>query len=190
MSPGTARLPDRAPAPEEIVGLLANSLRLSLVAILAGREHTIEELVSAAGADARSVLDQLGRLQGPGVVAEHDGLYRLVRDVFARSIRDCASQRVGPLNDKHTQLARRYFFRNRLVQMPSEQWAVEVILELVSQDFQPGEVYDEREVNTTLYAWYEDWALLRRLLVDRGYLQRSAGRYWRTSRQPQVVDDG
>lgn len=115
MSLGTARLPDRAPAPEEIVGLLANSLRLRLVAILDEREHTIEELVSATGADVRSVLDQLGRLQGPAVVAEHNGLYGLVRDVFARSIRDSASQRVGPLNDKHTQLARRYFFRQTQV---------------------------------------------------------------------------
>jgi hypothetical protein len=34
-------------------------------------------------------------------------------------------------------------------------------------------------VNTALYGWYGDWALLRRLLVDRGYLHREQGRYWR-----------
>ena len=56
---------------------------------------------------------------------------------------------------------------------------MKVVLDLVAEDFQPGHTYSEREVNTALYGWYGDWALLRRLLVDRGYLEREQGRYWR-----------
>jgi hypothetical protein len=172
-------LADRPPAPEEIVGLLADPLRRKLVALLDGVERPAGEMVALTGSNARSVYEQLGRLQSAGIVKSGDDRYVLIDDVFARSVREAAAQRLGPLNDEHTQLVRRYFYRNRLVQMPSEPWAVKVVLDLVVEDFQPGQTYSEREVNTALYGWYGDWALLRRMLVDRGYLDRERGRYWR-----------
>jgi hypothetical protein len=172
-------LTDHPPAPEEIVGLLAGPLRRKLVALLDGVERSAGEMVALTGSNARSVYEQLGRLQSAGIVRSADNRYVLIDDVFGRSVREAAAQRLGPLNDEHTQLARRYFYRNRLVQMPSEPWAVKVVLDLVAEDFQPGQTYSEREVNTALYGWYGDWALLRRLLVDRGYLHREQGRYWR-----------
>jgi hypothetical protein len=184
MAESTLRLPHRAPAPEEVVGLLADPLRRRLVALLDAGGQTLPELLDATASDTRSLIEQLARLQAAEIVIARDGRYELAADVFERSVRDAAAQRVRPLNDRHTQLARRYFFRNRLVQMPAEPWAVEVVLDLVAQDFQPGEVYDEREVSTTLYAWFGDWALLRRLLVDHGYLDRSGGRYWRVLHRP------
>jgi hypothetical protein len=177
---GTARLAHRAPAPEEIVGLLADPVRRRVVAALDGASRSGEEVAAEIRADARTVFEHLTRLVAAEVViARDDGRYALVDDVFARSVRDAASERIGALNDQHTQLARRYFYRNRLVQMPSEPWAVTVVLELIAEDFQPGEIYSEREVSTTLYAWYGDYALLRRMLVDQGYLMRDHGEYWR-----------
>ena len=175
------RLPHRAPAPEEVVGLLADPLRRRLIALLDGTPRALAEIVESSAATAREVIEQLGRLEAAGVVRSGDDRYELVEDVFSRSVRDAAGERLGPLNDEHTQLARRYFFRNRLVQMPSEPWATKVVLDLIVEDFRPGEVYDEREVNTTLYGWNGDWALLRRLLVDHGYLRRDQGRYWRVT---------
>lgn len=174
----TARLPDRAPAPEEIVGLLTDPLRRRLMSLLVDGPRDLAALVDAGGAP-RDVIEQLGRLEAARVVKSDGKQYELVGDVFARSIRDAVGQRIGRLNDEHTQLARRYFFRNRLLQVPSDEWALKVVLDLIAEDFQPGDVYDEREVNTTLYGWHGDWALLRRLLVDRGYLSRDHGRYWR-----------
>jgi hypothetical protein len=179
--PSTSRLADNPPAPEEIVGLLADPLRRKVVALLDGVGRTPEEVSALTGSNGRSVHEQLGRLESAGMLKSADGRYVLVDDVFGRSVREAASQRLGALNDKHTQLARRYFYRNRLVQMPSEPWAVKVVLDLVAEDFEPGQIYTEREVNTTLYGWYGDWALLRRLLVDRGYLSREHGRYWRNA---------
>jgi len=178
------RLPARAPAPEELVGLLADGVRRQLVAALIQGERTRDELLAGGQSSNREVLEQLRRLEAAGVVAEADGRYALVDDVFQRSVRDAASERLGPLNDEHTQLARRYFFRNRLVQIPSEPWARTIVLELIAEDFQPGEFYDEREVNTTLYGWHGDWAALRRMLVDGGYLARDHGRYWRVGVDP------
>lgn len=173
------RLPHRPPAPEELVGLLADETRRSIVAALVDGRRTVDELAARSRGTTRELLEQLGRLEAAGMVARDEGVCTLVADVFERSVRAAATERLGPLNDKHTQLARRYFFRNRLVGMPSEPWAVRVVLDLIAEDFQPGEIYSEREVNTVLFGWYGDWALLRRLLVDHGYLARRHGHYHR-----------
>ena len=181
MSLATPRLPDRAPAPEELVGLLADPLRRRLVALLDSGDASKEELVARSDGSARAVLEQLARLESARVVTNLDGRYALDREIFGRSVRQAATERLGPLNDEHTQLARRFFYRNRLLQMPSDPWAVDVVLGLIAEDFQPGETYSEREVNTTLYGWHGDWALLRRLLVDHGHLRRDHGTYWRVT---------
>jgi hypothetical protein len=169
----------RAPAPEEIVGLLADPTRRRLVAVLVASARDRDQLLESAGVPPRAALEQLSRLERAGLVVEEGGRYRLVEDIFERSVRDAAVLRLGSGSDADTQLVRRYFFRNRLVQIPSEAWALEVVLDLIAQDFQPGDIYNEREVNTTLYGWHGDWATLRRLLVDGGYLARDHGRYWR-----------
>lgn len=173
------RLPDRAPAPEEIVGLLADRHRRQLIALLDEADRSGDELITAVESPPRSTLEHLVRLESARLVEIRDGVYSLDADIFARSVREAAMTRIGRLNDEHTQLARLYLYRNRLVAMPSEAWAVTVFLELIAEDFQFGEVYCEREVNTTLYGWYGDWALLRRLLIDNRYLERDHGTYWR-----------
>jgi hypothetical protein len=43
--------------------------------------------------------------------------------------------------------------------------------------FEPGRVYSEPEVNEVLLGVHEDFAYLRRELVNYQYLERSEGRY-------------
>ncbi|MDP9233795.1 MAG: DUF2087 domain-containing protein, partial [Actinomycetota bacterium] len=43
-----------------------------------------------------------------------------------------------------------------------------------------GHYYEEREVNRILKRYHDDYATLRRYLVDEGFLSRDAGKYWRT----------
>ncbi len=55
-----------------------------------------------------------------------------------------------------------------------------VVLDLLAQEFEPGERYDETDVNNRLRAFHPDVAALRRYLVEEGFLDRQAGVYWRT----------
>jgi hypothetical protein len=55
-----------------------------------------------------------------------------------------------------------------------------VILHHISQEFEPGRRYDEREVNEMLRVFHPDVAALRRYLVDEGFLARDDGLYWRS----------
>lgn len=180
--PAPSRMPQRAPAPEEVVGLLADRCRRRVIARLdAEGPASIGELVAALGLPAREVVESLERLAHAGVVVAAGDEYSFHDEVLQRSVREAAQERVGDLGDEHTRIFRRYFFRNRLVQIPSEPAALEAVLTLIAEDFQPGEEYSEREVNTTLYGWHGDWAALRRLLVDNAYLTRERGVYRRAA---------
>jgi hypothetical protein len=55
-----------------------------------------------------------------------------------------------------------------------------VILDHLAQRFEPGEHYDEPEVNARLRPFHPDVAALRRYLVDEGFLDRKGGEYWRS----------
>jgi hypothetical protein len=55
-----------------------------------------------------------------------------------------------------------------------------VVLDRLSQEFEPGEKYPETEVNNRLRAFHPDVAALRRYLVEEGFLDRADGQYWRS----------
>ncbi|MBC9822967.1 DUF2087 domain-containing protein [Terrabacter sp. MAHUQ-38] len=55
-----------------------------------------------------------------------------------------------------------------------------VVLDRLSQEFEPGEKYDESQVNNRLRAFHPDVAALRRYLVEEGFLDRADGLYWRS----------
>jgi hypothetical protein len=46
--------------------------------------------------------------------------------------------------------------------------------------FEIGVRYPEREVDALLRAFHDDYAALRRYLVDEGFLARDHAEYWRS----------
>lgn len=72
---------------------------------------------------------------------------------------------------------RSFFDQDRLNAIPSRRRPrVVVLLELLRR-FEPGREYAEREVNDLLAAAHEDFAFLRRELVNYGYLTRTGSDY-------------
>lgn len=68
----------------------------------------------------------------------------------------------------------------RLRVMPTRSSRLLVVLDRLAQLFEPGERYEEPEVDRRLRAAHADVATLRRHLVDHGFLTRERGLYWRT----------
>jgi hypothetical protein len=67
----------------------------------------------------------------------------------------------------------------RLTAMPAKHRKRLVVLDHVARVFVPGERYPEAEVNVLLRAFSDDYVMLRRYLVDEGFLDRADGVYWR-----------
>ena len=70
----------------------------------------------------------------------------------------------------------------RLKQWPTKQKTQRMAVASLAARFEPHREYNERQVNERLLEWHTfgDWALLRRMLFDWGYLDRKSdgSRYW------------
>ena len=73
----------------------------------------------------------------------------------------------------------KYLKKGRIVMWPRSQERRAVLLDFLAQNFEPGERYSERQVNAVLGRFHDDFAMLRRYLVDSGFMQRDHGIYWR-----------
>ena len=82
-------------------------------------------------------------------------------------------------------LVGRLFTDGRIERVPAKRKVrAAVLLEVLSR-FEPGRVYSEREVNDVLLGVHEDFAYLRRELVNYRYLEREDGRYRTAARAPE-----
>ena len=72
----------------------------------------------------------------------------------------------------------------RIVQLPAREKKRLVILRWLADHFRPGERYTEAQVSELLGRYFDDYATLRRLLVDHELMQRRAGLYWRAGTMP------
>ncbi len=70
----------------------------------------------------------------------------------------------------------------KLLRFPPKEKKKIVVLKRLSQEFEPGRRYQEKEVNELLGAIFEDYATLRRCLVEYGFLKREkdCSAYWRS----------
>jgi len=60
----------------------------------------------------------------------------------------------------------------RLLRFPAREKKKAVVISLIAEKFEKGKIYTEKEVNEILKAIFDDFATLRRYLVDYNYLDR------------------
>jgi hypothetical protein len=84
------------------------------------------------------------------------------------------------VNPQTAATLRGFFSRGRLTHVPLAHAKRMVVLDYLAQSFEPGVRYPESEVNEILSKFHDDYAALRRYLVDADFLGRSENFYWRT----------
>ncbi len=73
----------------------------------------------------------------------------------------------------------KYLKKGRITAWPRSHERRAVLLDFLAQNFEPGERYSEAQVNAVLGRFHDDFAMLRRYLVDEGFMERDRGVYWR-----------
>ena len=75
----------------------------------------------------------------------------------------------------------RTFFRDgRLTEIPTKESKRRIVLERIAIEFEPGRRYDETGGERDRRRFFNDYAAIRRYLVDEGFLDRDHGVYWRS----------
>ena len=94
---------------------------------------------------------------------------------------------LGAASDDDEAVLRHFLVGGKLREIPARRSKRLVVLDRLALEFEVGVRYREREVNEVLRQFHEDYASLRRHLVDEGLLTRTRGEYWRTG-GPVVLD--
>jgi hypothetical protein len=130
----------------------------------------------------RKVQEAVGALRGAGLVDDDLRLDRFMLRTIAESLPQFEPAAVpeGPWSADELQILSRFFEGSRLREVPTQAAKRRVVLERLVQEFEPGVRYPERDVNLQLQIFHDDYAALRRYLVDEGLMTRVDGLYWRT----------
>jgi hypothetical protein len=182
---------DVSPQPRELLALLAEPDRLRALAAVALGAGTLAEVAERAGLEPRAAARALSRLVAGGLLDGEAGKGYRVRTqaLRAAAIPPAAeAERAEGDEGQGDEVLRRFVRNGRLLAMPAAHGKRLVVLDHLAGLFEPGRRYPEPEVNELLGRYHPDYALLRRYLVDDGFLDRAdeqAGSrtvkvYWRT----------
>ncbi len=173
--------------PDDVLRALADPERLSIAGLLAREPRTGAELREELGLAITRVRRHLTRLTAAGVVRlEPDRrTYRLDPETLRRVAEAVGPPReaglaLGAANEDEQSVLRTFFRNGRLTEIPAKESKRRIVLERVAVEFEPGVRYDEKEVNVIVGRFFNDYAALRRYLVDGGFLSRDHGEYWRS----------
>jgi DNA-binding HxlR family transcriptional regulator len=169
---------------------LADETRLKIVGVLANEPRSVDELAAMLALSAPTISHHLGRLQAAGLVTaraeQHYHVYALRLDVLQRTARSLAAtetlrEAAAAVDvDAYARgVLHNFVERGRLKEIPSQLKKKQVVIRWLADLFEPGKRYTEKQVNDLLRARHEDFATLRRELINMRYLDRRDGLYWR-----------
>ena len=165
-------------------------VRLAILGSAAVGPLDIEAIVDAVGVRRQKVLTQIARLTDAGLLTEAGRLdVEALRAIGAR-LPDFEAPSAtivdGTWTAGEVRTLGSFFEGSRLTSIPSSRSKRLVVLERLAQEFDPGLRYSEREVSSILQVFHDDYAALRRHLVDEGLLTRADGVYWRSGGRYEV----
>jgi hypothetical protein len=184
--------PSETDLPLYFFRVMANADRIRLAALLMTRDGaTLAEIAAGLDMKDREALDHLAALREVGLAQadaptssaptayrfDLEALYAMQRAVLSR-----ANQRtpVDDIADPATRkLLRNFFDGDRLKIIPESPHKFALLVRWLVTQFEVDRRYSEREVNAIISRYHEDYATLRREMINLRLMARENGVYWR-----------
>ena len=182
---------------------LADENRLRIIGYISHHEHSVGELAAALELSEPTISHHLSKLREVGLAnlraKGNRRLYRFNDAMFNNFMQEAAT--IDRLYDSGDALStdsswidqldldefdrkviKDYTSGTRLKQIPTKQKKLLPILRWLSTMFEPDVNYTEPEVNAIITQVHDDYASLRRDLIEFGFLrrERGGGKYWVT----------
>ena len=164
---------------------MANESRLKIIALIADRERSVQDIARELGLKEPTVSHHLAALKAIGLVrARAEGVthwHKLDHDAltaFNRALFEGAA--IAPPEAEEDRVAANYLEPDgTLARLPAVRKKLWLVLKFLMRGFEEGRRYKEAEVNAILQRRHWDSATLRREMVGYKMLAREKGVYWR-----------
>ncbi len=181
---------DRTEILLEFFKALADEKRLQIVGLLARQEYSVEELAAILELSSATVSHHLRRLVKAGLVEARADQHYHVYSLQLQPLRDMSQQILShdklqetaehlDLDAYDRKVLRDYMEEGRLKSIPRQWKKRDVILRYLVEQFEWDQRYAEREVNEIISRTHDDYATLRRELIDNRLMAREREIYWR-----------
>ena len=172
---------------------LADANRLKIAGLLARSPLTVEQLAEMLEIHPSTVSHHLSRLTKAGLVSARAEGYYSVYQLETKAIEAMAQRLLERETlpavtdtvdmDAYDRKVLRNFLApdGRIKDFPAQEKKLEAVLRYVLSSFEPGVRYTEKQVNEILSRYHDDYAFMRRSLVEYRMLAREGGggAYWR-----------
>lgn len=173
---------------------LADANRLKILGLLAQEDLSVEQLAVMLNLRPSTVSHHLSKLSEAGLVSAKAMSYYNIYQFENKTLEAMAQHLLSKENlsaiavdvdlDAYDRKVVSYYSLpdGQLKTIPAQRKKLEAILGYISQDFESGTRYNERQVNEILEKYHPDTATLRQELIGAGILARSSGgkEYWRS----------
>ena len=190
--------------------VMADENRLKMIGLLGSEERRVSDLAGLLNLTEPTVSHHIAKLRSMGLVnlrvEGNNRYYRLNAsmlrtlnqrtfdlenisfDIPPREEPDTTWIDALDLSEADRKVLKDYTIDGRLKIIPAKRKKLMAVLRWLAAQFQPDVQYSERQVNDILTRYHEDYAGLRRDLVDFGFLrrERDGGKYWLTPENEKV----
>jgi DNA-binding HxlR family transcriptional regulator len=172
--------------------VFSNESRLKIIGHLANGDRSVGELAQLLELKEPTISHHLAELKGSGLVnVRAEGTMRIYqlntkameaisKDIFARP-NLAALVKPSDMTEEE-RILRNWVKDGHIIDIPAQEKKKQIVLRWLAGQIDPQRRWTEREFSDWLAGYNEDYALLRRFLVDNGYMTREKGIYWRTSK--------
>ena len=175
---------------------LADPNRLKIIGLLAQQDLSVEQIAEMLNIASSTVSHHLSRLNKAGLVsARAEGYYNIYK-LNAKKLESLSKELLTPDQlptfvkevdmDAFDQKVVKNFTNpdGSLKAIPGQLKKMKAVLNYILPEFEDGKRYQEKEVNQILERFHQDYAQLRRTMIDTGLKKREYGIYWKNE-QPE-----
>ncbi len=178
------------------MSVFADPSKIKLLAMICDEPLPLHTLARAAGLSEAEAMRQIGSLKEVGLLSEtfaDDGFRWQYQPKSLFAALAALKQDAKPVGlsgewtAEEAKVLGDFFVNGRLKTIPAQRKKKEIVVRYLAQQFDFGRTYTEQEVNFKLLDYHEDYATLRREMVDGKLMRRENGIYQRLLKEEGAV---
>ncbi len=169
---------------------LSDTSRLRIIQSLTQGDMYTELLAERLELTPPTVSFHMKKLEDAGLVIsrkeQYYTVYSLNRAVLEKSLYEVAASEPEQIDEQQKReeayrqrVIKAFFEYGKLRSIPVQRKKKLICYELIAEHFEPGKVYEEKEVNAIISPIYEDYCTVRRDMISEGIFSRDGTRYVR-----------